>query len=87
MQQSPHNVSERSPEFQVAALKDIAAFDSFDRLSDPAGDHSFGMVTVGRRRLYWKIELLDLELEKGSPRPFDPACTERYLTIMDPSEY
>jgi hypothetical protein len=82
-----HSVAARSGDFQIAALRDVAAFNEFDKESDPHGDHSFGVVTVGKRRLFWKIDLYDLELEKGSERPFDPACTERVLTIMEPQDY
>ena len=82
-----HNMAARSAEFQNCALQDVAAFEDFTEDNDPDGEHNFGVVVVGHRRLFWKIDLYDLELDRGSDRPYDPACTERILTIMDPEEY
>ncbi|WP_171181153.1 DUF3768 domain-containing protein [Ruegeria sp. HKCCD8929] len=82
-----HNMAARSPEFQTCTLQAVAEFNDFNADNDPHADHTFGVVTVGKRRLFFKIDLYDLELDKGSERPFDPACTERVLTIMDPEEY
>ncbi|MEM8976182.1 MAG: DUF3768 domain-containing protein, partial [Pseudomonadota bacterium] len=82
-----NNMAARSVELQNCALQDVAAFTDFNADNDPSGDHSFGVFTVGKRRLFFKIDLYDLELDQGSELPYDPACTERILTIMDPEEY
>lgn len=59
----------------------------FTEDNDPFGDHTFGTVTVSTQKLFWKIDLYDLDFKYGSERPFDPAVTRRALTIMCPSEY
>jgi hypothetical protein len=55
--------------------------------NDPYGDHTFGTVTISGQKLFWKIDLYDLEFRYGSERPFDAEVTRRVLTIMCPSEY
>jgi len=80
-------VSGEGAAFQAAALVAVAADTKFTEDNDPYGDHSFGTVTVSKQKLFWKIDLYDLEFKFGSERPFDPTVTQRALTIMCPSEY
>ncbi|WP_282154247.1 DUF3768 domain-containing protein [Ruegeria atlantica] len=80
-------VSDEGVEFQTAALAAVASDDQFDEGNDPYGDHTFGTVTIGGQKLFWKIDLYDADYKYGSDRPFDPAATRRVLTIMCPSEY
>lgn len=75
------------PDFQLAALAAVKAFDGFGHEDDPYGSHDFGIVTVRGQRLFWKIDLyadplLDLtgEEELG-------INAGRILTIMLPEEY
>jgi hypothetical protein len=46
---------------------------------------------VGRpgeyHRLYWKIDLYDLDYDFGSEAPSDTSQTRRILTLLLPSEY
>ncbi len=80
-------VSGEGEAFQAAALVAVAADANFTEDNDPYGDHTFGSVTVSKQKLFWKIDLYDLDFKFGSERPFDPAVTQRALTIMCPSEY
>lgn len=80
-------VSGEGMEFQTAALAAVASDDQFDEGNDPYGDHTFGTVTVSDQKLFWKIDLYDMDYTYGSDRPFDTSVTRRVLTIMCPSEY
>ena len=73
--------------FMLNAQIAVAAFNEFNEDNDPYGDHSFGVVTVNGERIYWKIDLYDLNLEYGSEEPENPEKTRRVLTIMLPSDY
>ena len=82
-----HNVAARPPDFLRTAIEAVAAFSTFNADNDPHGDHSFGVITVEGCRLFWKIDLYDLELDFGSERAYDPTVTERILTVLEPTEY
>ena len=47
---------------QMAILRAIAAFDSFDPDNDPYGEHDFGALTVEGERILFKIDYLDRSL-------------------------
>lgn len=73
--------------FLATALLMIAAFDDFSDTNDPYGEHDFGAVTVGRERVFWKIDYYDQSLTSAA---VDPAQTEgcvRVLTVMKAEEY
>lgn len=80
-------VSGEGAEFQAAALAAVATDTRFTEDNDPYGDHTFGAVTVSSQKLFWKIDLYDVDFTYGSERPFDPTATRRVLTLMCPSEY
>ncbi|MDU9006886.1 DUF3768 domain-containing protein [Sedimentitalea todarodis] len=80
-------VSSEGAAFQAAALAAVATDMRFTEDNDPHGDHTFGTVMVGDQKLFWKVDLYDLDFKYGSERPFDPTVTQRALTIMCPSEY
>ena len=75
------------PEFVAAALRAVAAFDSFDAENDPHGEHDFGALTVRGERLLFKVDAYDRTLTVASPKPANPAVTIRVLTIMLVEEY
>lgn len=74
-------------DFTTDAYMAVARDTVFTADNDPHGDHVFGTVTVQGTKLFWKIDLYDLQLEYGSPDPADPAVTHRVLTIMLPSDW
>ncbi|SNT41369.1 DUF3768 domain-containing protein [Jannaschia aquimarina] len=73
--------------FVLDALRTVAAFDTFTEDNDPWGDHSFGAPEVNGVKVFWKIDLYDLDYEFGSEAPSDPDRTRRVLTIMLPQDY
>ncbi len=75
------------PEFVAAALRAVAAFDSFDAENDPHGEHDLGALTVRGERLLFKVDAYDRTLTVASPKPANPAVTIRVLTIMLVEEY
>lgn len=69
----------------------LNGFSAFSEDNDPWGARDFGVMTVGcpgaYHRLYWKIDLYDLDYVYGSEAPSDPSQTRRVLTLLVPSEY
>lgn len=72
---------------QAKAFAAVTAFNDFSAGDNPYGERDFGAITVGRARLYWKIDYYDLDLCLASPDPADPAVTKRVLTLMLAEEY
>jgi Protein of unknown function (DUF3768) len=73
---------------QIARLfRRVKRYDAFDPDNDPYGEHDFGVIDDAGRRLFWKIDYYDRELELGSPNPADPDFTTRVLTIMLAEEW
>lgn len=75
------------PLFALEAVGAVQCFDSFTADNDPHGEHDFGTVEIGGRRVFWKIDYYDLRLRYGSPDPANPDRTRRVITIMLASEY
>lgn len=80
-------VAEVGPTFQMEVTRAVMADETFTEDNDPYGDHTFGAVTVQGRKVWWKIDLYDLDYCWGSETPDDPSQTRRVLTIMFPSDY
>ena len=72
---------------RAMAIRKVATFDAFDADNDPHHEHDFGSFDLWGRKLFFKIDYYDRNLEFGSPDPADPACTTRVLTIMMAEEY
>ena len=72
---------------KAMAIRRVATFSDFTPENDPYGEHDFGDFEVGGRRLFWKIEYYDAEMEAGSEDPADPSVTLRVLTVMLAEEY
>ncbi len=68
-------------------LLKVANFNDFSPENDPYGEHDCAAVTVGERRIIWKIDHYDISMGSGSPDPSDPEVTKRVLTVMLASEY
>ncbi len=76
-----------APDAISAILAAVANFNAFDANNDPHGEHDCAVLTVGAKRVIWKIDYYDRSLSGHSPDPADPAVTTRILTIMLAEEY
>ena len=72
---------------QMELTRRVAAFDGFDADSDPQGWHEMGVIDFNGTKVWFKIDLYDVEYQYGSPEPSDPKQTRRVLTVLLPSEY
>lgn len=72
---------------QLAAVDAVMRFEAFGRDDDPYGEHDFGAMQLGQRRLAWKIDTYDRSGRIHSPDPADPAVTLRVLTVMLAEEW
>jgi Protein of unknown function (DUF3768) len=70
-----------------AVLTAVARFDDFSEDNDPWGEHDCAVLTVNGRRIIFKHDYYDRDLQFHSPDASDPAVTERVLTIMLSEEY
>lgn len=80
-------VEGRGAAFVFQALNAVRDFKVFDPDNDPHGEHDFGAVDVEGAKLFWKIDLYDVDYAYGSERPDDPTVTRRVLTVMLADEY
>jgi hypothetical protein len=72
----------------INAIRDaVRDFNAFTPGDDPYGERDFGSVVVDGRKIYWKIDYYDANLEFAAPDPTDPRATNRVLTIMLAEEY
>ena len=65
----------------------IAQFDTFSSANDPYGEHDCAAVDIHGRRVLWKIDYYDRNLEFASPDPANPSLTKRLMTVMLAEEY
>ena len=70
-----------------AIMSRVQDFDEFTEGDDPYGWHNFGAFTYKGLKIFWKIDLYDVNYEMGSPEPENPEVTRRVLTIMLAEEY
>jgi hypothetical protein len=70
-----------------AVLLAVARFDNFSEDNDPWGEHDCATLTVGGRRIIFKVDYFDRDLAYHSPDASDPVVTERVLTVMLAEEY
>lgn len=77
----------KDTEFLLRVQQSVASFDQFNHDNDPHGEHDFGAFEIDGEKLFWKVDYFDIELQRHSPDPANPAITHRVLTIMFASEY
>ena len=80
-------VAALGPDAQLALTRSVASFDAFNADSDPQGWHEMGVIDLDGTKVWFKIDLYDVDYTYGSPEPSDPDQTRRVLTLLLPSEY
>ncbi|KJZ17913.1 DUF3768 domain-containing protein [Loktanella sp. S4079] len=69
----------------------IILFNAFSNDNDPYGLHDFGEITVKvsgvDTKVWFKIDLYDVNYDAGSEKSDDTALPRRVMTILLPSEY
>lgn len=73
--------------FVATTLHLVATYDDFSDANDPYGEHDFGAITVGRERLFWKIDYYDPSLTSAAVDPAQADGCVRVLTVMKAEEY
>jgi|ERR1700683_613011 len=76
----------------VQALPDLAGlleavrdYNEFWDSNDPYGEHDFGTIVWGKKKVFWKIDYYNESLD-GWSDPALPSCN-RILTVMLAAEY
>ena len=80
-------VAALGPDAQLELTRRVAAFDGFNAHSDPQGWHEMGVIEFNGTKVWFKIDLYDVDYQYGSPEPSDPEQTRPVLTLLLPSEY
>ena len=80
-------VQDLGPIVLMLLLRKIAAFDAFTETNNPHGERDFGAIEIEGRKVLFKIDYYDPDMEHGSDDPTDLAKTVRVMTLMLPSEY
>jgi Protein of unknown function (DUF3768) len=68
-------------------LNKVRGFDQFTVDNDPHNEHDFASITVGRNKVFFKIDYYDTNLQYASPDPADASKTCRVMTILLADEY
>lgn len=80
-------VAELPSDVQAMVIRKVATFSDFSPDNDPHKEHDFGSLELAGRRLFWKIDYYDRQMECCSQDPADPEKTLRVMTIMLAEEY
>ena len=80
-------VGEKDIGFQAEMMTAVMQFDDFSEDNNPHGERDFGAFDVQGERLFWKLDLYDVDYRYGTPEPTNPSVTRRVLTIMLACEY
>ena len=76
-----------TPSGLLAQAELIKAIRRHQLEEDPYGERDFGSLTFRDKKVFFKIDYYDLDLEFGSEDPADAAISCRVVTIMLASEY
>jgi hypothetical protein len=75
-------------EQRMEILRRVQSFAAFTPANDPFGEHDFGSFEYAGKKILWKIDYYDRQLDRlGSPDPADESVTTRVLTISLAEEY
>jgi hypothetical protein len=80
-------IAAQSPEFKAEVFKRVMEYDKFDEEADLHDWHEMGVIEVAGEKVWFKIDLYDLNMEFGTEDPSNLDKTRRVLTILFPSEY
>src|ERR1700687_5897425 len=72
---------------KAMGIRRVATFSDFNAENDPHLEHDFGSFTLSGRKLFFKIDCYDTDMQFGSEDPADPSKTTCVLTIMLAEEY
>jgi hypothetical protein len=72
---------------KAMVIRRVATFSDFTPDNDPHREHDFGSFEIGGRKVFWKIDGYDPDMQYHSKDPTDPTKTARVLTIMLAEEY
>ena len=68
-------------------ISKVRNYAGFTNDNDPHGEHDFGDFEHDGKKIFFKIDCYDKNLEFGSPDPANPELTQRVLTVMLAEEY
>jgi len=72
----------------LGIIKAMREYATWDEDNDPHGEHDFGILTLANsKKVYFKIDYYDAQMEFGSEDPADTKKTTRVLTLMLAEEY
>ena len=80
-------IDELPEEEKSAVLQRVQTFDAFTPDNDPHSEHDFGSFEHAGKKVFWKIDYYDLDLQYHSPEPADEDSTMRILTVMLAEDY
>lgn len=69
----------------IGLSRKIEGFNKFTEDNDPYGEHDFGSLRFEGKKIFWKIDYYDKNLEFWCD-PLSPEC-RRVLTVMLAEEY
>lgn len=72
---------------RLAVIQAIREFEEFSQENDPHKEHAFGVLTVNRRKIFWKIDYNYKNFLNGTAASGDAAAIVRELTVMLADEY
>ena len=80
-------IHERGTVFTAKVIPAVRDDTNFTEENDPEGFHDFGVLTVDKTKVFWKIDYFDPDYHMGSDDPLDATKTARVLTVMLPHEW
>jgi hypothetical protein len=83
-----HGIANLGEEMIGSIIDAMRKFSDWSKDNDPYGEHDFGVIALTEsRKVYFKIDYYDAQLEFGSEDPANSEVTTRVLTLMLAEEY